>query len=180
MLLPLTVLAAGALLAGWLGYDLFVGEGREAFWGASIYVAPGHDTIEAAHKGPEWVGTVPLLVGLLGIGLAYVFYMFRPRWPAAWVEALGPLHQLIFRKYYFDELYDILFVRPAFWLGRVFWQRGDVGIIDAYGPDGLASGTRSISGVFSRLQTGYLFHYALAMLVGVLVLTTFYLVLGGV
>ncbi len=65
--------------------------------------------------------------------------MFKPGLPAAWVEALGPVHQLIFRKYYFDELYDILFVRPAFWLGQFFWKRGDVGIIDAYGPDGLAS-----------------------------------------
>jgi NADH-quinone oxidoreductase subunit L len=180
MLLPLTVLAAGALLAGYFGYDYFVGEGREAFWGASIYVAPGHDTIEAAHKGPEWVGTVPLLVGLLGIGLAYVFYMFRPGLPAAWAEALGPLYQLIFRKYYFDELYNTIFVRPAFWLGQFFWKRIDVGIIDAYGPDGIAAGTRDIAGGLSRLQSGYLFHYALAMLVGVLVLTTFYLVLGGV
>jgi NADH-quinone oxidoreductase subunit L len=93
---------------------------------------------------------------------------------------LSVLYQLSFRKYYFDEIYDAIFVRPAFWLGRVFWQRGDVGIIDAFGPDGLASGTRSIAGGFSRLQTGYLFHYALAMLVGVLILTTFYLVLGGV
>jgi NADH-quinone oxidoreductase subunit L len=180
MLLPLTVLAAGALFAGALGYDHFVGEGREAFWGAAIYVAPGHDTIEAAHKGPEWVGTLPLLVGLLGIVLAYVFYMFRPGLPAAWAEALGPLYRLIFRKYYFDELYGAIFVRPAFWLGRFFWKRIDVGIIDAYGPDGIAAGTRDIAGGLSRLQSGYLFHYALAMLVGVLVLTTFYLVLGGV
>ncbi|HTJ65168.1 MAG TPA: NADH-quinone oxidoreductase subunit L [Alphaproteobacteria bacterium] len=180
MLLPLTVLAAGALLAGWAGYDFFVGEGREAFWGSSIFVAPSHDSIELAHKGPEWVGVVPLIAGLLGVGLAYVFYMFRPRWPAAWVEALGPLHQLIFRKYYFDELYDLIVVRPALWFGRMFWQKGDVGTIDAYGPDGIASGTRSMAGVLSRLQTGYLFHYALAMLVGVLILTTFYIVLGGV
>ncbi len=180
MLLPLTVLAAGALFAGALGHDYFVGEGREAFWGTSIFVAPGHDTIAAAHKGPEWVGALPLVVGLLGIALAYVFYKYRPRLPAAWAETLGPLYQLIFRKYYFDELYDILFVRPAFWLGQFFWKRGDEGTIDAFGPDGLASGTRSIAGGFSRMQTGYLFHYALAMLVGVLVLTTFYLVLGGV
>ena len=179
MLLPLTVLAAGALLAGFLGYDHFVGEARSEFWGTSIFVAPGHDTIELAHKGPEWVGTLPLGVGLLGIGLAYVFYIYRPTWPAAWATSLGPLYQLIFRKYYFDEIYDFLFVRPSFALGRLFWKRGDVGIIDAYGPDGISSVTRSTSAGFSRLQTGYLFHYALAMLVGVLILTTFYLVLGG-
>jgi NADH-quinone oxidoreductase subunit L len=180
MLLPLTVLAAGALFAGFLGYDHFVGEARAEFWGSSIFVAPGHDSIEAAHKGPEWVGILPLLVGVLGIGLAYVFYIFRPTWPAAWATGLAPLYQLIFRKYYFDEIYDFLFVRRAFDLGRIFWKRGDVGIIDAFGPDGISSLTRSVSAGFSRLQSGYLFHYALAMLVGVLILTTFYLVLGGV
>ena len=180
MLLPLTVLAAGALFAGFFGYDHFVGEARGEFWGSSIYIAPGHDSIEAAHHGPEWVGVLPLIVGVLGIALAYVFYVYRPKWPAAWATALSPLYQLIFNKYYFDEIYDFLFVRRAFDLGRFLWKRGDVGTIDAFGPDGISSLTRSASAGFSRLQSGYLFHYALAMLVGVLILTTFYLVLGGV
>jgi NADH-quinone oxidoreductase subunit L len=180
MLLPLTFLAAGALLAGWLGYDHFVGEGRAEFWGASIYVAPGHDTIEAAHKGPEWVGILPLIVGLFGIFLAWVFYIRRPTWPAAWANNLSLLYQLVFHKYYFDELYDFLFVHRAFDVGNIFWKRGDMGTIDAYGPDGISSVTRKAANGFSRLESGYLFHYALAMLVGVLILTTFYLVLGGV
>jgi NADH-quinone oxidoreductase subunit L len=180
MLLPLTVLAAGALFAGWAGYDLFVGEDRAAFWGSAIFVAPGHDTIEAAHKGLEWVGILPLIVGLLGIFLAYIFYVFRPSWPAALARGLGGVYRLVYRKYMFDELYDAIFVRPAAVLGRFFWKQGDVGVIDAYGPDGVTHISRDIAGGFSRLQTGYLFHYAMAMLVGVLILTTFYLVLGGV
>jgi NADH-quinone oxidoreductase subunit L len=180
MLLPLTVLAAGALFAGAIGYDSFVGEGREAFWGASIFVAPGHDTIAAAHKGPEWVGTLPLVVGLLGIFLAYVFYIRKPTWPAAWANGLGGLYRLVYRKYMFDELYNAIFVRPAFWLGNFLWKRGDMGIIDAYGPDGVTRASREVAGGFSRLETGYIFHYAMAMLVGVLLLTTFYLVMGGV
>jgi NADH-quinone oxidoreductase subunit L len=180
MLLPLVVLALGAVFAGMLGYDYFVGEGREEFWGSAIFVAKGHDSIEAAHHAPEWVGFVPLVAGVLGIGLAYVFYKFKPTWPAAWANGLSLLYQLIFRKYYFDELYNAIFVKPSFALGRIFWKRGDVGIIDAYGPDGISSVTRVASAGFSRLQSGYLFHYALAMLVGVLILTTFYLVLGGV
>jgi NADH-quinone oxidoreductase subunit L len=180
MLLPLTVLAAGALFAGALGHDYFVGEARAEFWGSAIFVAPGHDSIEAAHHAPEWIGVLPLFMGFLGIGLAYVFYIFRPTWPAAWATSLSGLYQLIFHKYYFDELYDFLFVRRAFDLGRFFWKRGDVGTIDAFGPDGISSLTRSASAGFSRLQSGYLFHYALAMLVGVLILTTFYLVMGGV
>jgi NADH-quinone oxidoreductase subunit L len=180
MLLPLTVLAAGALFAGAGGYHWFVGEGREAFWGAAIFVAEGHDRIEMAHKGPEWVGALPLVVGLLGIFLAYIFYVFRPSWPAAWARGLGGVYRLVYRKYMFDELYDAIFVRPAAVLGRFFWKQGDVGVIDAYGPDGVTHLSRDIAGGFSRLQTGYLFHYAMAMLAGVLILTTFYLVLGGV
>jgi NADH-quinone oxidoreductase subunit L len=180
MLLPLTVLAAGALFAGAIGYDSFVGEGREAFWGASIFVAPGHDTIAAAHNGPEWVGTLPLVVGLLGIFLAYVFYQFRPTWPAAWAKGLGGVYQLVYRKYMFDELYNAIFVRPAFRLGDFLWKRGDMATIDAYGPDGVTRASRGVAAGFSRLETGYIFHYAMAMLIGVLVLTTVYLVMGGV
>jgi NADH-quinone oxidoreductase subunit L len=180
MLLPLVVLAAGAVFAGMAGYNWFVGEGRSEFWGAAIFVAQGHDSIEAAHHGAEWIGALPLVAGLSGMGLAYVFYVFRPTWPAAWATGFSGLYQLVFHKYYFDEIYDFLFVNPSFGLGRIFWKRGDVGTIDAFGPDGIASVTRSASAGFSRLQSGYLFHYALAMLVGVLILTTFYLVLGGV
>jgi NADH-quinone oxidoreductase subunit L len=90
-------------------------------------------------------------------------------------EGLSGLYQLVFRKYYFDELYDALFVRPAIALGRIFWQRGDMGTIDTYGPNGIAARTREVATGFSRLQTGYLFHYAMAMLVGVLILVTFYI-----
>jgi NADH-quinone oxidoreductase subunit L len=179
MLLPLTVLAAGALFAGFLGYDAFVGVGREAFWGASIFVLPAHDTIAMAHKGPEWVGILPLVVGLLGIFLAYVFYIRKPTWPAAWARSLSGPYQLIFHKYYFDELYNAIFVKPALWLGRFFWQKGDIGTIDYFGPDGITRASRSTAAAFSRLQTGYLFHYAMAMLVGVLIVMTAYLVLGG-
>jgi NADH-quinone oxidoreductase subunit L len=175
MLVPLFVLAAGALFAGWIFYDWFVGEGRDAFWNGAIFVAPGHDTIGAAHHGPEWVGLMPLVAGLLGIALAWVFYVRRPAWPAAVASGLSGLYLLVFRKYYFDELYDALFVRPSFWLGRVFWQRGDVGTIDRFGPNGIATSSLEVAEGFSRLQTGYLFHYAMAMLVGVLILVTFYI-----
>jgi NADH-quinone oxidoreductase subunit L len=179
MLLPLVVLAAGAVFAGMLGYGLFVGEERAEFWGSSIFVAPSHDSIAAAHKAPGWIGALPLGAGVLGIFLAWIFYRVKPTWPAAWARSLSGPYQLIFHKYYFDELYEAIFVKPAQWLGRVFWQRGDMGTIDYYGPDGLTRASRATAGAFSRLQTGYLFHYAMAMLVGVLILTTAYLVLGG-
>jgi NADH-quinone oxidoreductase subunit L len=178
MLVPLYVLAAGALLAGFLAYGWFVGEDRAAFWGASIFVAEGHDSIEAAHKGPEWVGILPLVAGLSGIFLAWVFYIRRPAWPAAVADALSGLYRLVYRKYYFDELYDALFVRPSLWLGRMLWQRGDMGTIDRYGPDGITRVSRGVAAGFSRFETGYIFHYAMVMLIGVLILTTVYLVIG--
>ena len=179
MLVPLYVLAFGALFAGILGFDWFVGEGREGFWGASVFVAEGHDRIEAAHKAPEWIGLVPLAAGLLGIFLAWLFYVKKPELPAAWARALSGPYALFFNKYYFDQIYDFALVRPLEWLGRVFWQRGDMGAIDAYGPDGIVKASRGIAAGASRLQTGYLFHYAMAMLVGVLILTSFYIFAGG-
>jgi NADH-quinone oxidoreductase subunit L len=105
--------------------------------------------------------------------------MVKPTWPAAWARSLSGPYQLIFHKYYFDEIYDFLFVRPALALGRIFWQRGDLGTIDFYGPDGITRFSKLTAAGFSRLQTGYLFHYAMAMLVGVLILTTAYLFIGG-
>ncbi|HLG89924.1 MAG TPA: NADH-quinone oxidoreductase subunit L [Alphaproteobacteria bacterium] len=178
MLVPLYVLAAGAVLAGMLGYGLFVGEERADFWGNSIFVAQGHDTIGAAHEAPKWIGALPFFAGLFGIFLSWLFYMYRPGTADLVANAFSGLYRMVFRKYYFDELYDALFVRPAQWLGRIFWQRGDLGTIDYYGPDGITRVSRGVAMGFSRAQTGYMFHYAMVMLIGVLLLTTVYLAIG--
>jgi len=175
MLGPLCVLAIGAVFAGIVAYEAFVGEGRAAFWGNSILVLHENDSIEAAHHVPLWVKLSPLVVGLIGIAVAYWFYMFRPEMPARVASAFRPLYNLSFRKWYFDELYDLLFVRPAFWIGRGLWKSGDGAIIDGFGPDGVASATRDIARRASRLQTGYVYHYAFAMLIGVVALVSWYL-----
>jgi len=171
MIVPLLVLAAGAIFAGWAFYDLFVGEGRMAFWGASIFTLGGeHDVLHAAHNVPEWVPHGPLLVGLIGIALAYLAYMFIPAVPDMTARAFGPVHRLFFRKWYVDEIYDAVFVRPAIVLGRVFFNAGDQAVINGLGPDGLARASRVGAGVLSRLQTGYMFHYAFVMIVSVVAL----------
>jgi NADH-quinone oxidoreductase subunit L len=175
MLLPLFVLAAGALFAGYIGYDHFVGEGREAFWAEALKVLPAHDSIEAAHHGEEWPGQLPLVAGILGIVLAWVFYIGKPCLPSATASALKPLYLFSFHKWYFDELYDAIFVRPAFWLGRLLWKRGDGAIIDGFGPDGISFVTRSLSRRTAALQTGYVYHYAFAMLIGVVTIVSWYL-----
>jgi NADH-quinone oxidoreductase subunit L len=175
MLIPLYVLAAGALLAGIGAFDWFVGHDRAAFWGASIVTPPGHDPIEAAHHVPEWVSLAPLVVGIIGILLASWFYLKRTDLPSKVAAAFSGLYVLVFRKYYFDELYDAVFVRPALWFGRLFWKRGDQGLIDAYGPDAIASNSRRFAGFVSRFQTGYLYQYAFVMLIGVVLFTTWFL-----
>jgi NADH-quinone oxidoreductase subunit L len=175
MILPLIVLAAGAVVAGWLGYNDFVGEGREGFWRESILVLPDHASLEAAHHAPSWVGLLPFVVGVLGIAVAWVAYIGRPTIPALVARAFRPVYLFLLNKWYFDELYDWLFVRPAMALGFEFWKKGDGAVIDGLGPDGLAATTTRLSIRASLLQTGYLYHYAFVMLIGVVLLVSWYL-----
>jgi NADH-quinone oxidoreductase subunit L len=178
MIWPLFILAAGAVLAGWLGYDWFVGHDREPFWADSLLVLPPHDTIEAAHHVLGWVKLLPLFMGLGGIALAYLFYMVAPRLPALAASALRPLYVFSYRKWYFDELYDAVFLRPAFYLGRGLWKGGDGAVIDGVGPDGVAAAALNLARRASVLQSGYLYHYAFAMMIGVVALITWYVLAG--
>jgi NADH-quinone oxidoreductase subunit L len=174
MIVPLIVLATGAVVAGFLGYNVFVGEGREAFWRESILVLPQHASLEAAHHVPEWVSTAPLIVGLLGIGTAWLCYIWRPGVPALVAARFRPVYLFLLNKWYFDELYNFLFVRGAFVLGRFLWKGGDGALIDGLGPDGAALTTLRAAVGASRLQTGYIYHYAFAMLIGVFVFASIY------
>ncbi|MEH6632142.1 MAG: NADH-quinone oxidoreductase subunit L [Halopseudomonas aestusnigri] len=176
MMIPLIVLATGAVFAGWLGYSYFVGDARADFWGDAIFVLAGNDSVEAAHHVETWVKVVPLAAAVSGIVLAYVFYMFVPSLPATFVSLIKPIHTFVYNKWMFDELYDFLFVRPALKLGRFLWKSGDGAVIDAYGPDGVTALTRRLAGRASRLQSGYVYHYAFAMLIGVVALITWYIV----
>src|ERR1700689_1012081 len=181
MILPLGELAVGAIFAGMIGVYDFVGEGRDAFWRDSILVLADHDSIEGAHHAPFWVSTLPLAVGLLGIFLAWVAYIKWPEIPARTAKTFHALYLFLLNKWYFDELYDFLFVRPAMALGRILWKDGDGKVIDGFGPDGISTVTRGLSVLASRLQTGYLYHYAFAMLIGVVALVSWYLLrsVGG-
>mgnify|MGYP000374230223 FL=1 len=128
MIAPLLLLAAGACFAGWVGYSWFVGHDAASFWGNSILVLDSHPALENAHHVPAWVKYLPLVVGASGIALAYVMYMFVPSLPAKVVSAIKPVHKFVFNKWYFDELYDAVFVKPAFRLGRSLWKVGDQAI----------------------------------------------------
>jgi NADH-quinone oxidoreductase subunit L len=178
MTVPLAVLAVGALFSGMVAYNWFVGEGREAFWGEAIFVLHEHDTIEAAHHVPSWVPMAPFIAGVIGIGLAYLFYMFVPQLPGMVTGALGGLYRFVYRKWMFDELYDRLFVQPARYLGYGLWKSGDGAIIDGVGPDGIAAATRDVAFRAARLQSGYVYHYAFVMVIGVVLLVGWFYFFG--
>jgi NADH-quinone oxidoreductase subunit L len=176
MIIPLIVLAIGAVIAGGIAYNAFVGEGRAEFWRDSILVLAGHDPLdESAHHVPFLIGLLPLIAALGGIALAYLCYMFRPEIPALVTERFRAGYLFLLNKWYFDELYDLVLVRPAMALGFGLWKQGDGQVIDGLGPDGVAARTIDLSVRASRLQTGYLYHYAFAILIGVVILVTWYL-----
>jgi len=175
MLIPLIVLAIGAAFFGWLGYEYFVGAGRDAFWKTAILVLPGHDTLAEAERAPALISYLPLLCGFAGLGTAYVFYILSPEIPVRLAQQFRLLYLFLLNKWYFDELYDRLLVRPAMALGDGLWKGGDGLLIDGLGPDGVAAVTRDLARQASRLQTGYLYHYAFVMLIGVAAFVTWYL-----
>jgi NADH-quinone oxidoreductase subunit L len=174
MLAPLFVLAAGAFAAGFIGYGAFVGHGSESFWNGAITVLATHPALQLAHDAPLWVKFAPLEVGLVGIATAYVMYVLKPDLPGRLAATFGGVYRFLLNKWYFDELYDAVFVRPAFVVGRGLWKGGDGAVIDGVGPDGVAAATVGVAQAVRRIQSGYIYHYAFAMLIGILLLVSWY------
>ena len=180
MLVPLYFLAAGSILSGILFVHYFVGDGAEAFWGDAIFMGAENNILEAMHHVPFWVKASPIIAGLVGIAVAWQFYIRRPDIPVALAKMHHELYLFLLNKWYFDELFDLIFVNPAKWLGRLLWKQGDGHIIDGFGPDGISALVMRVARRASALQSGYLYHYAFAMLIGVAVLVTlFYTSAGG-
>ena len=177
MLGPLVVLAIGAVFAGMVGYQWFGGsvESRADFWRDALLMLPGNDTVEAAHHVPFWVKLLPIVVGVAGIVGAWLAYVLIPGIPAMVSTVLKPIHALFFRKWFFDELYDAIAVRPSLRFGFRLWKSGDGSVIDGLGPDGLSKASLVAAQRISRLQTGYVYHYAFVMLIGVAALVSWYL-----
>jgi len=178
MLVPLVPLAIGATFAGIVFYPLLVGHDMADYWRQSLLVLAGNNSIEAGHDVPEWVSLTPLVLGLGGIGCAFVMYILAPGLPEALARNFRPVYLFLLNKWYFDELYDLLFVNAAKRIGRLLWKGGDGSVIDGLGPDGIAAVTRNLAQRAGRLQTGYVYHYAFAMLIGVVAIVTWYLLRG--
>lgn len=174
MLAPLGVLAIGAIFAGIAFHDGFIGHHWKEFWGSSILILENHKAMEDAHHVPFLVKVGPIIVGVIGIFIAWIAYVRDTTLPARAAAQQPLLYNFLLNKWYFDELYDRIFVRPTFWLGRVLWKGGDGKIIDGLGPDGFAATVIRLAKRASVLQTGYVYHYAFAMLIGVAALVTYF------
>jgi NADH-quinone oxidoreductase subunit L len=173
MTIPLILLAVGATFAGLAGLSMVEGSGE--FWRGSIFVLPEHDALAEAHHVPFVVKILPVIGAVAGIALAYLMYIRQPELPARLAGAASGLYRFLGNAWYFDALYDRLFVEPTKRLGHALWQGIDVMTIDRFGPDGVAMSALTVARRAVRLQTGYLYHYAFAMLIGVAALVTWYL-----
>lgn len=172
MLVPLFILAAGALFAGIIFHGAFIGEGYAEFWKASLFTLPENHILHDIHEVPLWVKLAPFIAMLIGFAIAWQFYIRAPELPRSVAANHRLLYAFLLNKWYFDELYDFLFVRPAKRLGRFLWKTGDGTIIDGLGPDGISARVVDVTNRVVKLQTGYLYHYAFAMLIGVAALVT--------
>jgi NADH-quinone oxidoreductase subunit L len=178
MLVPIGVLAAGSILAGFPFKELFTGHGVEEFFRESVKMNP--HILEDMEHMPSWLAPLPTVMMVVGLFISYMFYISRPYIPVQLAREHPMLYQFLLNKWYFDELYDLIFVRPAKWLGHFLWKKGDGLVIDGFGPDGVSARVLDVTRNVVKIQTGYLYHYAFAMLIGVAGLITWFMFgLGG-
>ncbi|GEP08479.1 NADH-quinone oxidoreductase subunit L [Methylobacterium gnaphalii] len=178
MTLPLAILAFGALFAGLIFKERFIGHDMEAFWGHTLAHSENH-IMHKIHEAPGWVSLSPFIMLTLGFVLAFWMYIRRPELPGQLARQQPSLYQFLLNKWYFDEIYDAIFVRPAKKFGLFLWKEGDGRIIDGMGPDGISARVVDVTRGVVRLQTGYVYHYAFVMLVGVAGLITWYMLTGA-
>ena len=179
MLVPLYVLAAGAVLAGALFAGKFVGHPEQIgqfFQGALVV---NQAAIEAAHSTPFWASSAATVAMLVGFVVAWYFYIRSPETPKRLAETNRGLYQFLLNKWYFDELYDVIFVRPAIWLGTAVWRGFDDWLLDKTIVEGLGNRVVDVTRQVVKLQSGYLYHYAFVMLIGIAALLTWAIAAGG-
>jgi NADH:ubiquinone oxidoreductase subunit 5 (subunit L)/multisubunit Na+/H+ antiporter MnhA subunit len=172
--LPLAVLALGALLLGGFFAHLFIGAGEAEFWRGSLVTRTA-----GMREAPLWVALAPSIAMLLGFAVAWYFYITNPLVPFGLSKRFRGAYLFLLNAWYFDALYDALFVRPAKRLGRFLWKTGDGRIIDGLGPDGVSARVIDIANRAIKLQSGYIYHYAFIMLIGVALIITYFLFTGG-
>ena len=172
MLMPLLFLALGAIFAGYAFKDYFIGSQFIQFWNNSIFFLKEF----VLHHPPLWFLLLTPILVLLAIPLSYYFFVKDKKSLDGFIEINKPLYNFLVNKWYFDELYDFLFVKPAKKIGTFFWKIGDGTIIDGFGPDGLTKLIKSVSDKAVQFQSGFLYHYAFVILIGLSVLLTYMMI----
>jgi NADH-quinone oxidoreductase subunit L len=175
MLIPLALLAIGALAAGLVFKEAFIGHDYDHFWKGALFTGKDNHILHAMHEVPKWVALSPFVAMVVGFLVAVWFYVLDPSMPGKLAAQQPLLYRFLLNKWYFDELYDAIFVRPAKWLGRFLWKKGDGMVIDGLGPDGVSARVVDVTNRVVRLQTGFVYHYAFAMLLGIAGLVSWYL-----
>ncbi|GJM01993.1 MAG: NADH:ubiquinone oxidoreductase subunit L [Rhodomicrobium sp.] len=178
MLIPLFLLALGAVAAGFAFKEYFFGHHYAEFWGKALFTNASNHIVHEFHNVPLWVKLSPFIAMLLGLGLAYLYYMRMPGLAKSTAKLFEPIYLFLYNKWYFDELYDYIFVRPAKWLARQLWQVGDRAIIDGL-VNGIANRSLDVTGKLKAMQTGYVYHYAFVMMIGLTAIITYFVVTGG-
>ncbi|MEY3961684.1 MAG: NADH-quinone oxidoreductase subunit L [Proteobacteria bacterium] len=172
MIIPLLLLAVGAIFSGYVFHEIFIGENTQ-FWGKAIFFLK-----QTAHGHPPlWLMIlIPTLV-ISAIPLSFILFLKRKDLVESIVNNNKPFYNFLVKKWYFDELYDLIFVKSFRVMGNFLWQRGDVKTIDAYGPDGVAKVVKNLSDRASRVQSGYLYHYATVILIGLILIISFLIII---
>jgi NADH-quinone oxidoreductase subunit L len=179
MLVPLYILAAGAVVAGFVWHDFFIGHAEHiAHFFAGSLVVDEH-VVEAVHAVPFWVRASSTVAMILGFAAAWYMYMVDRTAPARLAATNPGLYKFLLNKWYFDELYDFLFVRPALYIGRALWKGFDDWLVDQTIVEGLGNRVKDVTGRVVKLQSGYLYHYAFVMLIGIAGLLTWVITTGG-
>jgi NADH-quinone oxidoreductase subunit L len=179
MLIPLGFLAAGSVLAGLPFKEIFAGHSVEGFFRESLTFAKTNHVLEEMHHVPLQIAILPTVMMVIGFVIAWHFYIRRPDIPVELARQHDVLYRFLLNKWYFDELYDLIFVKPTKWLGRLLWKGGDGWLIDGFGPDGVSARVLDVTRNVVRLQTGYLYHYAFAMLIGAAAFITWFMFATG-
>ncbi len=179
MLVPLVVLALGSVFAGMIWYPEFFGYQVDEFFGPSVFIDSENHVLHDAHYVPGWVKASPFIAMVIGFGLSWLFYIKSPDIPDALARSQRPLYLFLLNKWYFDELYEAALVKPAKWLGTFLWKKGDGMTIDGVLHLVAKRSVPALTQLAVRLQSGYLFHYALMIVLGMGCILIYVALFGG-
>ena len=168
ILIPLFILSVGAVISGWIGYVMV--DTHHDFWNGAILILDNHKALVNAHHVPFLVKISPIIVALLGIFLAWLFYIKNHSLSFFFSKNFSFLYRLSKNKFWFDEMYELFLCKPLKAIGYFLWNKGDIGVIDKFGPDGITYICRQLASKLKSFQSGYVYHYAFIMFFGLIAL----------